>query len=298
MPSFSVPDNRKETRQSMQVSNYLVTHCGGAHMDDVISTAMVLAHDNTITSVFRRPETKAELDSPKIWVLDQGRRHQPELRNFDHHQFPGGTEECTISLLAQYFKLEKWMKTFHWYRPAVLLDSLGAYKAAEQLDCPSDMVTAIYTPADEYFIRLFQEREELHCDEQLFQILKEMGQGIFDNVEEDRNRSLLLEEKATLETINGVDIVYFLEDVPETTRGITSFAQKMCKNPGVCVTRDSRGDGWSLQRLLEHENVDFCQIRHEEESLFVHNTGFVAKVSFTSMDRVKELLAKSIIPVT
>jgi uncharacterized UPF0160 family protein len=60
-------------------------------MDDLISVCIVLAMDDDIKCVERRPVEPEEITDPTVWVLDQGEVHDPENRNFDHHQFPAGT---------------------------------------------------------------------------------------------------------------------------------------------------------------------------------------------------------------
>ena len=63
----------------------IITHPGGAHKDEFLACAVLLAeHD---VPVFRQDPTEEDLLNPTTAVIDIGHRHQPDLHNFDHHQF-------------------------------------------------------------------------------------------------------------------------------------------------------------------------------------------------------------------
>ena len=78
----------------------IVTHPGGAHKDDFLACAVLLS--KFPVSIFRRDPTEDELADPQIAVVDVGHRHEPDLNNFDHHQFPREMEPtCSLSLVLQ-----------------------------------------------------------------------------------------------------------------------------------------------------------------------------------------------------
>ncbi|HJO47444.1 MAG TPA: MYG1 family protein, partial [Candidatus Scalindua sp.] len=121
----------------------IVTHGGGSHMDELISVCIVLAMNDDIEYVERRPAKPEEIADPTVWVLDQGGFHDPENRNFDHHQFPAGTRKCTLSLIADHFDLKNDLDETVWFRVLVLDDTLGAIKTAGELDCSATLLKGL-----------------------------------------------------------------------------------------------------------------------------------------------------------
>lgn len=267
----------------------IVVHPGGAHLDDLLAVALVLALDPEVDRIERRLPTEEELADPACWVLDQGRRMEPELRNFDHHQFADGVPDCTFSLIAEHHGLNPWLSECLWYEPARLLDSLGAYRAAERLGCDPRMVGAIYTPADEFFITRLSAERDFGPSHTLFGLLRGLGRDMTTGVRKMRERQELLAAKAEIVDVKGVRAVLFLEQVPDGTLGIGRFMRDR-GGAGLSVSADSRGDGWSLQRLEEHPRVDFRRVDGRPGVLFVHNTGFVAKVRTEDRDYILRLL--------
>ena len=52
--------------------------------------------------VERRNPTEEELNDADVVVLDVGEKHQPELSNFDHHQFNRNDDPaCALTLLLK-----------------------------------------------------------------------------------------------------------------------------------------------------------------------------------------------------
>ena len=63
----------------------IVTHAGTFHADELC--ALALLHTMFPDAPVERTYTPSEEDfqDPEVWVLDIGRRYEPELNNFDHH---------------------------------------------------------------------------------------------------------------------------------------------------------------------------------------------------------------------
>ena len=68
------------------MNSTIVTHPGGAHKDEFLACSVLLAQ--TPSSILRREPTEEDLSDPQVLVVDVGGRLEPELGNFDHHQFP------------------------------------------------------------------------------------------------------------------------------------------------------------------------------------------------------------------
>ncbi len=254
----------------------IVTHPGGAHLDDLLSVALALGLDPAVERIERRPVAPGDLEDPDCWVLDQGRVIDPARRNFDHHQLPDGAPDCTFSLIADHCGLNPVLAECLWYEPARLLDSLGAVRAGEALGCPPRMVSALYTPCDEFFILRFSAAASLTPSDPLFGMLRDLGRDIVGGVTRTLERRALLEAKAEVLDVKGLRAILFFERVSEGTKEIGWLARKI-GGAALSLTPDSRGDGWSLQRLEEHPRVDFRRVAGRPGVNFVHNTGFVAK---------------------
>ena len=69
------------------MNKLIITHPGTAHFDDFFAISLVLAINNdVIYTIERRHPTEEELANPEIWVIDVGKKLEPDLKNFDHHQ--------------------------------------------------------------------------------------------------------------------------------------------------------------------------------------------------------------------
>ena len=74
------------TQNTTAAITRIIRHPGLFHADDVCSVAF-LRLLRVLAPVEARVPTAEELDDPTVLVLDIGGRHEPELLNFDHHQF-------------------------------------------------------------------------------------------------------------------------------------------------------------------------------------------------------------------
>lgn len=64
----------------------IITHDGIFHADEVMAIALIHEVVGFLPVTRTRKVTSEELEDPKVWVLDQYGRLEPNLRNFDHHQ--------------------------------------------------------------------------------------------------------------------------------------------------------------------------------------------------------------------
>ena len=81
-----------------------------------VSPAVLLA-EHPVPIVRREPGT-ADLADPSIAVVDVGDQHDPELGNFDHHQFPRDHPPvCSLSLVLQHLGMYEDARAFCDWRP-------------------------------------------------------------------------------------------------------------------------------------------------------------------------------------
>ena len=256
----------------------IVTHGGGSHMDELISVCIVLAMNDDIEYVERRPAKPEEIADPTVWVLDQGGFHDPENRNFDHHQFPAGTRKCTLSLIADHFDLKNDLDETVWFRVLVLDDTLGAIKTAGELDCSATLLKGLMNgPINEFVLARFEQAKKLDSENELVKLLSAIGTHIVTNIRNMKERLQLIREKAEFDEVNGLKVLFFMEDVPDPKLSIAAYLKETGKNTGVVVVANTRESGWSLSRVADHPRVDFRRIKDADDVTFVHVNGFVAK---------------------
>ncbi len=274
----------------------IVTHGGGPHMDDLISVCIVLAMDNDIKCVERRPVEPEEIADPTVWVLDQGGVHDPGKRNFDHHQFPAGTRRCTLSLIADHFDLRNDLDEMVWFRTLVLDDTLGAIKTAGELGCSATLLKGLLRgPINEFVLARFEQAKKLDSDSELIKLLSAIGTHIVTDIRNKKERIQLIREKAEFAEVNGLNVLFFMEDVPDPKLSLTAYLKETGKNAGVVVVTNTRDSGWSLSRVGDHPRVDFRRIKGVNDVLFVHANGFVAKTRRIEKPAIVRLLETAIV---
>jgi hypothetical protein len=278
------------------LSSKIVTHSGGPHMDDLISVCIVLAMNNDIKCIERRPVEPEEIADPAVWVLDQGGVHDPGNRNFDHHQFPAGTKKCTLSLLADHFDLKSDLDEMVWFRALVLDDSLGAIKTAGEFDCSATLLKGLMRgPVNEFLLARFEQAKKLDSDDELVKLLSAIGTHIVTDIRSKKERLQLIREKAEFAEVNGLKVLFFMEDVPDPKLSISAYLKKTGKNAAALVVKNTRESGWSLSRISDHPRVDFRRIKGMNDVLFVHANGFVAKTRRIDKPAIISLLETAIV---
>jgi hypothetical protein len=265
-------------------------------MDDLISVCIVLAMDSDIKCVERRPVEPEEIADPTVWVLDQGGVHDPGKRNFDHHQFPAGTRKCTLSLLADHFDLKSDLDETVWFRALVLDDSLGAIKTAGELDCSATLLKGLMRgPINKFVLARFEQAKKLDSDSELIKLLSAIGTHIVTDIRNKKERIQLIREKAEFAEVNGLNVLFFMEDVPDPKLSLIAYLKETGKNAGVVVVANTRDSGWSLSRVGDHPRVDFRRIKGMNDVLFVHANGFVAKTRQIEKPAIVRLLETAIV---
>ena len=277
------------------MSSRIVTHCGSPHMDDLISVCIVLAMDDDIKCVERRPVELEEITDPTVWVLDQGEVHDPENRNFDHHQFPAGTRKCTLSLIADHFDLKNDLDETVWFQVLVLDDTLGAIKAAGELGCSATLLNGLLNgPINEFVLTRFEQAKKLDSDNELAKLLSAIGTRIVTNIRNMKERLQLIRDKAEFDEVNGLKVLFFMEDIPDPKLSIAAYLKETGENTGVVVVANTRESGWSLSRVADHPRVDFRRIKDADDVTFVHVNGFVAKTRRIEKPAIIRLLETAI----
>ncbi|MEM6886292.1 MAG: MYG1 family protein [Verrucomicrobiota bacterium] len=284
--------------------NRIITHPGSAHKDDFLACSVLIARHPT--TIERRDPTEPELADPKFAVVDIGQKHQPELSNFDHHQFPRDhVPTCSLSLVLQHLNLYEDARRFcEWLEPAEWFDCRGAIDTAKYLGVERDIINKLNSPIDVSLLRAFARENTITPDTPLWQMMQLIGCNLIDYVTSMQQQLEFLRGHVQQWPIPyaGSDCkILFIEkadDLPENTRsGIGFYIDEMGWREQVIgiAYPDSRGDGYGISRFEDHQSLDFTRVKSEPDVHFAHARGFLAKTSSCDPQRLQELIKASLI---
>jgi hypothetical protein len=264
-------------------SPLIITHPGSAHFDDVTAVGLILAvHDGTEFRVARREPLRSELDDPEVWVVDVGDRHEPEKRNFDHHQDTG----CPASfvLVAEYLGLAETMSVLPWWHFKDEVDRFGPARSSEKYHAGDDLVNR--NPVEDWLTARFAAGPEA-C----LPLLESFGAFIIGQARLLKKQIDFWKNSRRL-LIAGVPTV-----IGETreSAGLEEFRRLDENPPDIVISLDRRDDGWRLFRY-DGTPVDFSLISDRAEIAFAHKSGFLAKTrERLSIEDLVALVSRAVI---
>jgi len=275
----------------------LIVHSGPTHRDDFLTMAIVAF--KMAISIFRRDPTEEELNDPEVLVVDVGNQHEPKLNNYDHHQLKRDDDPAWgfgYFLLGVFPSLYKCFSSLMWWDTSMEMDSKGPFQVAKRLGLPNDWTDSLWSPVDEAIMNMVSKKRNIEVGSDLYTMLSMIGEQLVKNAEEWYKGMESLKEEINFIWLNGVDVLIVEKGLSNSDMGVVSYIQKtQYPNAGAMVSYDNRGEGWSLYRFNDHPKVDFSKIVNEEEVLFAHPGGFIAKTKERlSMEDLNRLLFKSI----
>ena len=261
----------------------IVTHPGHAHRDDFLSVCFVLAmcaEENNVPSVQRRDPTDFDLSDPNVVVLDVGEKHQPELSNFDHHQFDRNANPvCALTLILQNMTIyEEASRGFRWLNVTEKFDSKGPFYVANEIGIEWNKISdATFSPIEEVILHMFSKMSE--NNETLTDLMTNIGLELINTLTQFTGRWQQLSDSITTSSINGNEIVFSLGILGDNdpSFALNAYVAERHPNAVATITHDDRGNGYCLFRLNDSSKIDFSLIENDERVLFAHKNGFVAK---------------------
>ena len=277
----------------------IITHPGGAHKDDFLACAVLLS--KFPVSIFRRDPTEEELADLKIAVVDIGHQHDPELNNYDHHQFARDSDpSCALSLVLQKFGIYEDTKEFcSWLETTEWFDCRGPHDTADWLGVDREAMAKLNSPLDVTMFQAFAKKNEHQPGEPVWEVMKMMGTDLVSYVVNLRSRMNQVAEHEEIWELGDGDQPMKVAFVPRTEPPIEDASGGLAwrvKELGLdeevvaMVYPDSRGEGYGMRRYNDSPVVDFSKLSEEPEVHFTHNRGFIAKTSCTETSRLKEML--------
>jgi len=273
---------------------YIVTHGGDvAHLDELLSCALIVALNKDIEAIYRRNPTESELRNPNVYVLDVGRQFDPKLNNYDHHQL---NHDCTLSLLLKTWKLyDELSEIWEWLDFLVLKDQIGVGKALEFFSLPPNAYSIIGQPIAAFVCKLFGSETKISKNSFTFRILEELGKFLWKSFDEYREAIETFHKYSSFELINGdLKIVFCLCPESKSTSALSKVINKYIKK-GVSIKPSGRSRGQYSVFRVGSAPLNFKLVEDEPEVTFAHQNGFLMVVNTEDKDRILELIMKSIV---
>jgi len=262
------------------MARYIVVHPGSAHLDEILAAGLI-CREHGVMAVFRRVPTDVELDDANVWVVDVGMRHEPDLRNFDHHQLDSDVEpECAMSLVARHFRLHDVLSVRPWYPAQVMIDIIGANKFARTLGMNQGIPASLLSPMEIAVLRLWGDSGEGRVDDHVVQVVTRLTEAIVDEALAFEPDLKTCRPITTVRLIAGIPVIF--HDGPASD-SVSNFLRDEWQeaNSGIIaasVSSDPRPPyGVALYRFHDDVRIDLSGLGGDERIEFAHKRGFVAK---------------------
>lgn len=280
----------------------IITHPGLAHRDEALAVGFILAEQRPASvRLFRREPTAAELEDPDVWVVDVGLRHEPKLRNFDHHQLPADAPPtCAMTQVAEYLGLAPAFAECGWYHAVAILDSKGPQALARHFGIshtPPGMISPFETSL---LSALGEFSGETPVHSFVCRILRFVAEDRIREAKGVADALVKLRECSQVLRVGGLPTLVHLMPSHHIASRIMrkEWMAKHDEVIGMSISHDDRGGGWCLFRFNDHPGVDFTILTGRGEMEFVHAGGFVGKTKARlSLDDILALAEEAVSPL-
>ena len=278
----------------------ILTHPGSSHKDELLACSLLLALYPV--PIQRREPTPNDLEDPHCCVVDVGHQHDPELRNFDHHQFPKEhPPTCSLSLVLQHINLyEDALQFCDWLKSAEWFDCRGPLSTANWLEISPNVLSKLVSPIDITLLKRFSAVSRLDPGQPLWEVMKMVGEDLLDYLRGLRRRLDFIGKHAVIWTLDlaGKPAKFLflprIDPLPEdSSMGVDRYVEMngLAAELVGTITPDRRSAGYGLSRYRDNARLDFSQLEAHPAVHFTHARGFIAKTSSTDIQQLKELLS-------
>lgn len=261
------------------MAEYIVVHPGGTHLDEIVATGLI-CRERGVRPVYRREPTEDELADPGVWVVDVGQLHEPDRRNFDHHQLPrDAAPECAMSLVAKYFGLHELLLNRPWYKAQIQIDSNGAVALAKTLGMRR-LPPALSSPMEEAVYRLWGSGGEGQVADEVIQIVTRLTAAIVDSAEAFGAELKACRPITTVRRVQGVPVIFHDGEAADAVSNHLRDEWQDTNDEVIAlsVSVDPRAPhGIALYRFEDDPRVDLAQLDGDERISWAHMGGFIAK---------------------
>ncbi len=265
------------------MTELIITHPGSSHFDEFFALSLILATDTEADFIIERREpTIDEINDPTIWVVDIGGDYTPEKRNFDHHQ--NIDLSASFVLVASFLGYAESLSSLVWWNFKDRIDRFGPAKVGAEIGT-SELRTT-YSPMEGWMLDMFATDPN-----SLIPIMRQFGQKAIESADK------LATQRATWKRARRINIGRYGVLIGDTddSEGAQDFNMQLDTPAAVCISMDSRGDGWKLLRFDNAQEINFSKLQGLPEIKFAHKTGFVAKThTRLPIDALLELIRLSL----
>jgi len=293
----------------------IITHSGIAHLDDFLSTCLILYKDDSVDEIVRQDVVSEEdLYNKSIWKVDISERYDSSIKTFDHHQ--EGMNDCAFFLLLKYWEVwEKVIEVYSWVPSVVEIDTLGlgyflannriSYKIFFQLD----------SFVERTFIELFQRVRVINKEKNqlLLLIMRQIGKQFFKGIDSYQKLQNNFESQVNIISISrsgmeedltkGIPVLMYLTKKPEYSSHLFTFFRNYKSKilPGhrgswiAAFSYDRPENSIYLKRYGNPSHIDFSRIRSLKKTNFAHEKGFVAIVENMYEEKLYTYIQHSLI---
>lgn len=261
----------------------IITHSGSAHFDEVTALSLILAvHTDTGFRIERREPLPAEMDDAAVWVVDTGKRYEPEKHNFDHHQSP----DCPAAfvLVAEHLGLADALSIMPWWHFKDGVDRIGPVRASAKYNAGDALVNR--NPVENWLVDRFAAEPQVSLP-----LLKSFGAHI---IGDSRRLKQQIDFWKTCRRFVIAGVPAMIGETRDSF-GLDEFRRLEENPPDIVISLDRHSEGWRLYRY-DGAPVDFSLIAHCPEIEFAHNSGFLAKTKERlTIDELIPLVSKAVI---
>lgn len=274
------------------MSTTIVIHPGECHRDELVACGLIMASapKSEKFQILRRDPTAEELNDPSIWVVDCGRQHDPSKHNFDHHQ--DRNLPAAFRLVAQHLEIDHLAKDIYpWWEFASRCDTdlFGAFRSVG-LEGENGFKTV--DPMSGFITKVIE--AESVVPQLWVRTIRGLGMYILEYLTKVSERLVEIGITAQIVEIGGLKaIISTIKKDP--TLGMQIWRQKNCPDAAISISPDDRGNGWSLFRYNDHPRVHFDLLAGNEQIVFAHNNGFIAKTKEITLEEAVRLCAKAVL---
>lgn len=277
----------------------IVTHPGGAHKDDFLACALILAKNSV--PLFRREPSEADLADKDIYVIDVGLEWDESKLNFDHHQFPRDSDPlCALSLVLKHYGLYEDAQQFcDWLEVAEWFDTRGPVDTGKWLGVERETLSKLNSPVDITLLRRFAGATEHRPGEPVYEVMKMVGEDLHFYLTSMRERLDFVKNHCEWWDMGfGKKMLFFARGVQELDEASSAMARYVMGSEFAeeCVGMvypDRRGVGYGLSRFNDDKRMEYTRIGDESDVTFAHNKGFIAKTTATEPARLRKLAEMS-----
>ncbi len=275
----------------------IIVHPGGVHLDEIIAAGLICRERGDLP-VERREPTNAELADPEVWVVDVGRRHEPDLRNFDHHQFGEDAKpESAMSLVARYLGLHDLLSRRPWYRAQVTVDVQGPSALAKEQGIGDRIPPTLTSPIDVGIRHLWAEGGAGRVDPAIVNMASRIASAIVAEAEALEALSDC-QQLSVVRRIGNAPILFHDTEVSNAVSNQikADWEEETGDVIAASVSHDTREPfGWALYRFDDDPRIDFSKLHGDPRFGFVSEVGFIAKTrERVGLDEVEAMIRYSL----